>query len=98
MGSYGRSTGIEDLVEISRKHGYIPLHSIASNAAPALSPESTFFIEYCTGGPSSTTPVLLELSCLLGTPVPLELCVMGLDAQEAGGSLVHMEGAQVSKT
>ena len=25
-------------------------------------------------------------------------CVMGLDAQEAGGSLVHMEGAQVSKT
>ncbi|SPC63494.1 uncharacterized protein UHOD_11280 [Ustilago sp. UG-2017b] len=27
----------------------------------ALSPESTFFVEYCTGGPSSTTPVLLEL-------------------------------------
>ncbi|KAJ1601699.1 hypothetical protein NDA14_005549 [Ustilago hordei] len=25
-----------------RKHGYIPLLSIASNAAPALSPESTF--------------------------------------------------------
>ena len=24
--------------------------------------------------------------------------VMGLDAQEAGGSLVHVEGAQVSKT
>ncbi|KAJ1574122.1 hypothetical protein NDA12_004772 [Ustilago hordei] len=26
-----------------------------------------------------------------------EQAVMGLDAQEAGGSLVHMEGAQVSK-
>ncbi|SOV03660.1 uncharacterized protein UDID_19106 [Ustilago sp. UG-2017a] len=26
----------------------------------SLSPESTFFIEYCTGGPSSTTPVLLS--------------------------------------
>ena len=48
-----------------RKHGYIPLHSIASDAAPALSPESA---------------------------------VMGLDAQVAEGSLVHMEGAQVSKT
>ncbi|CCF50039.1 uncharacterized protein UHOR_14187 [Ustilago hordei] len=34
---------------------------IASNTAPALSPESTLFVEYCTGGPSSTTPVLLEL-------------------------------------
>ncbi|SPC61069.1 uncharacterized protein UHOD_11234 [Ustilago sp. UG-2017b] len=34
---------------------------VASNTAPALSPESTFFVEYCTGGPSSTTPVLLEL-------------------------------------
>ncbi|SPC64744.1 uncharacterized protein UHOD_12111 [Ustilago sp. UG-2017b] len=34
---------------------------VASDAAPALSPESTLFIEYCTGGPSSTTPVLLEL-------------------------------------
>ncbi|CCF49764.1 uncharacterized protein UHOR_13886 [Ustilago hordei] len=27
-----------------------------------------------------------------------QVTVMGLDAQEAGGSLVHMEGAQVSKT
>ncbi|SPC63216.1 uncharacterized protein UHOD_12072 [Ustilago sp. UG-2017b] len=35
--------------------------SVASDAAPALSPESTFFVEYCTGGPSSTAPVLLEL-------------------------------------
>ena len=26
-----------------------------------------------------------------------EECVMGLNAQEAGGSLVHMEGAQVSE-
>ncbi|SPC65288.1 uncharacterized protein UHOD_11047 [Ustilago sp. UG-2017b] len=34
---------------------------VASDTAPALSPESTFFVEYCTGGPSSTTPVLLEL-------------------------------------
>ncbi|SYW81692.1 uncharacterized protein UHO2_00196 [Ustilago hordei] len=34
---------------------------IASNTAPALSPESTLFVEYCTWGPSSTTPVLLEL-------------------------------------
>ena len=32
-----------------RRHGYIPLHSIASDAAPALSPESTFFIEDCSG-------------------------------------------------
>ena len=29
--------------------------------------------------------------------VSVEWIVMGLDAQEAGGSLVHMEGAQVSK-
>ncbi|SOV01713.1 uncharacterized protein UDID_18186 [Ustilago sp. UG-2017a] len=43
-----------------RRHGYIPLHSVASNTAPALSPESTLFVEYCTGGPSSTTPVLLS--------------------------------------
>ncbi|SPC66134.1 uncharacterized protein UHOD_11681 [Ustilago sp. UG-2017b] len=34
---------------------------VASDTAPALSPESTFFVEYCTGGPSSTAPVLLEL-------------------------------------
>ncbi|SPC65291.1 uncharacterized protein UHOD_11050 [Ustilago sp. UG-2017b] len=33
---------------------------VASDTAPALSPESTFFVEYCTGGPSSTTPVLLS--------------------------------------
>ncbi|SOV06518.1 uncharacterized protein UDID_17499 [Ustilago sp. UG-2017a] len=26
----------------------------------SLSPESTLFVEYCTGGPSSTTPVLLS--------------------------------------
>ena len=44
-----------------RRYGYIPLHSVASDTAPALSPESTFFVEYCTGGPSSTAPVLLEL-------------------------------------
>ncbi|SPC62836.1 uncharacterized protein UHOD_11816 [Ustilago sp. UG-2017b] len=37
------------------------LLNVASDTAPALSPESTFFVEYCTGGPSSTTPVLLEL-------------------------------------
>ncbi|SYW84874.1 uncharacterized protein UHO2_05829 [Ustilago hordei] len=37
------------------------LYAFASDAAPALSPESTLFIEYCAGGPSSTTPVLLEL-------------------------------------
>ena len=43
-----------------RRYGYIPLHSVTSDAAPALSPESTLFIEYCTGGPSSTTPVLLS--------------------------------------
>ncbi|SPC63574.1 uncharacterized protein UHOD_11290 [Ustilago sp. UG-2017b] len=34
---------------------------VASDTAPALSPESTFFVENYTGGPSSTTPVLLEL-------------------------------------
>ncbi|SOV02392.1 uncharacterized protein UDID_19441 [Ustilago sp. UG-2017a] len=43
-----------------RRYGYIPLHSVTSDAAPALSPESTLFIKYCTGGPSSTTPVLLS--------------------------------------
>ncbi|SPC64031.1 uncharacterized protein UHOD_11392 [Ustilago sp. UG-2017b] len=46
---------------MTRRYGYIPLYSVASDTAPALSPESTFFVEYCTGGPSSTTPVLLEL-------------------------------------
>ncbi|SPC65229.1 uncharacterized protein UHOD_11040 [Ustilago sp. UG-2017b] len=46
---------------MTRRYGYIPLHSVASNTAPALSPESTLFVEYCTGGPSSTTPALLEL-------------------------------------
>ncbi|SPC66517.1 uncharacterized protein UHOD_12247 [Ustilago sp. UG-2017b] len=29
----------------------IPVVCVASNTAPALSPESTFFVEYCTGGP-----------------------------------------------
>ncbi|SPC66755.1 uncharacterized protein UHOD_11421 [Ustilago sp. UG-2017b] len=35
--------------------------SVTSDAAPALSPESTFFVENYAGDPSSTTPVLLEL-------------------------------------
>ncbi|SPC62821.1 uncharacterized protein UHOD_11813 [Ustilago sp. UG-2017b] len=89
---------------------------VASDTAPALSPESTFFIEYCTGGPSSTAPVLLELCVdsfdtappppsaqdlltgLLYTVPPPSTGdgVMGLNAQEAGRPLVHMEGAQVS--
>ncbi|SPC65780.1 uncharacterized protein UHOD_11123 [Ustilago sp. UG-2017b] len=34
---------------------------VASDTAPALSPESTFFVENYAGNPSSTTPVLLEL-------------------------------------
>ncbi|SPC61827.1 uncharacterized protein UHOD_11899 [Ustilago sp. UG-2017b] len=52
---------------MTRRHGYIPLHSVASDTAPALFPESTRFVEYCTGGPSSTTPALLELCQLLPT-------------------------------
>ncbi|SPC65689.1 uncharacterized protein UHOD_11108 [Ustilago sp. UG-2017b] len=44
-----------------RRYGYIPLHSVTSDTAPALSPESTFFVENYAGDPSSTTPVLLEL-------------------------------------
>ena len=53
-----------------RKHGYIPLHSIASDAAPALSPESTFFVECYPGVPDEAPPpprallVLLLLSFL----------------------------------
>ncbi|SOV04279.1 uncharacterized protein UDID_17051 [Ustilago sp. UG-2017a] len=46
---------------MTRRHGYIPLHSIASDTAPALSlqrvPSSSSTVQ---GGPSSTTPVLLS--------------------------------------
>ena len=52
-----------------RRHGYIPLHSVASDAAPALSPESAFFIEYCSG--------VRGLSCL--APLCLSSCVDSFD-------------------
>ncbi|SOV02887.1 uncharacterized protein UDID_18062 [Ustilago sp. UG-2017a] len=46
---------------MTRGHGYIPLHSVASDTAPALSlqrvPSSSSTVQ---GGPSSTTPVLLS--------------------------------------
>ncbi|SPC64656.1 uncharacterized protein UHOD_12094 [Ustilago sp. UG-2017b] len=61
---------------MTRRHGYIPLYSVASDTAPALSPESTFFVENYAGDPSSTTPVLLEL-CVDSfdtAPPPQDLC------------------------
>ena len=42
---------------MARRYGYIPLHSIASDTAPALSPESTLFAKYCTGVPDEMPPV-----------------------------------------
>ncbi|SOV06466.1 uncharacterized protein UDID_17477 [Ustilago sp. UG-2017a] len=46
-----------DLLWVTFGHQFI---CVASGTAPALSPESTLLVEYCTGGPSSTTPVLLS--------------------------------------
>ncbi|SPC68180.1 uncharacterized protein UHOD_12330 [Ustilago sp. UG-2017b] len=43
---------------------------VTSDAAPVLSPESTFFIEYCAGGPSSATPVLLSCVASFDTAPP----------------------------
>ncbi|UTT90251.1 hypothetical protein NDA17_003597 [Ustilago hordei] len=40
----------------------------------------------------------ISLDFIEGLPTSKKYDVMGLDAQEAGGSWVHMEGAQVSKT
>ncbi|SOV05531.1 uncharacterized protein UDID_18450 [Ustilago sp. UG-2017a] len=68
---------------MTRRHGYIPLHSVAGDTAPALSPESTLFVEYCTGGPSSTTPVLLSCVDSFDTAPPpclAPLCLLsGVD-------------------
>ncbi|SPC66219.1 uncharacterized protein UHOD_11992 [Ustilago sp. UG-2017b] len=51
---------------------------ITSDAAPALSPESTFFIEYCAGGPSSATPVLLSCVASFDTAPPPQDLLAGL--------------------
>ena len=49
----------------------------------SLSPESTLFVEYCTGGPSSTTPVLLSCVDSFDTAPPpclAPLCLLsGVD-------------------
>ncbi|SPC65774.1 uncharacterized protein UHOD_11121 [Ustilago sp. UG-2017b] len=64
--------------EWMRRYGYIPLHSVTSDAAPALSPESTFFIEYYAGGPSSATPVLLSCVASFDTAPPPQDLLAGL--------------------
>ncbi|SPC60906.1 uncharacterized protein UHOD_11189 [Ustilago sp. UG-2017b] len=51
---------------------------VTSDAAPALSPESTFFIEYCAGGPSSATPVLLSCVASFDTAPPPQDLLAGL--------------------
>ncbi|SPC67929.1 uncharacterized protein UHOD_12196 [Ustilago sp. UG-2017b] len=51
---------------------------VTSDAAPALSPESTFFIEYCAGGPSSATPVLLSCVASSDTAPPPRDLLAGL--------------------
>ena len=61
-----------------RGYGYIPLHSVASDTAPALSPESTLFVEYCIGGPSSATPVLLSSVDSFDTAPPPRDLLAGL--------------------
>ncbi|SPC62845.1 uncharacterized protein UHOD_11820 [Ustilago sp. UG-2017b] len=54
------------------------LRTVTSDAAPALSPESTFFIEYCAGGPSSATPVLLSCVASFDTAPPPQDLLAGL--------------------
>src|ERR1700712_1142853 len=44
----------------------------------SLSPESTLFVEYCTGGPSSTTPVLLSCVDSFDTAPPPRLAPLCL--------------------
>ncbi|SOV08740.1 uncharacterized protein UDID_17717 [Ustilago sp. UG-2017a] len=44
----------------------------------SLSPESTLFVEYCTGGPSSTTPVLLSCVDFFDTAPPPQDLLAGL--------------------
>ncbi|SPC61489.1 uncharacterized protein UHOD_11592 [Ustilago sp. UG-2017b] len=51
---------------------------VTSDAAPALSPESTLFIEYCAGGPSSATPVLLSCVASFDTAPPPQDLLAGL--------------------
>ncbi|SPC64842.1 uncharacterized protein UHOD_12120 [Ustilago sp. UG-2017b] len=51
---------------------------VTSDAAPALSPESTFFLEYCAGGPSSATPVLLSCVASSDTAPPPQDLLAGL--------------------
>ncbi|SOV01837.1 uncharacterized protein UDID_18810 [Ustilago sp. UG-2017a] len=52
--------------------------SVASDTVPALSPESTLFVEYCTGGPSRTTPVLLSCVDSFDTAPPPQDLLAGL--------------------
>ncbi|SOV01847.1 uncharacterized protein UDID_18819 [Ustilago sp. UG-2017a] len=52
--------------------------SVASDTVPALSPESTLFVEYCTGGPSHTTPVLLSCVDSFDTAPPPQDLLAGL--------------------
>ncbi|SOV05892.1 uncharacterized protein UDID_19059 [Ustilago sp. UG-2017a] len=60
--------------------------SVTSDTAPALSPESTLFVEYCTGGPSSTTPVLLSCVDSFDTAPPPQDLLAGCHGPERSGS------------
>ncbi|SPC65802.1 uncharacterized protein UHOD_11637 [Ustilago sp. UG-2017b] len=59
-------------------HLRMSLICVTSDTAPALSPESTFFIEYCAGGPSSATPVLLSCVASFDTAPPPQDLLAGL--------------------
>ena len=81
-------------------HGPI---STLSHCSKAKDRQNSFFIFL---SPSSSTIIFdkgvsevahLKPKICSKKATTTELSVMGLNAQEAGGSLVHMQGAQVSK-
>ncbi|SPC67333.1 uncharacterized protein UHOD_11495 [Ustilago sp. UG-2017b] len=74
----GVSVDGDEIDGVGHKVVITSLICVTSDAAPALSPESTLFIEYCAGGPSSATPVLLSCVASFDTAPPPQDLLAGL--------------------